>query len=385
MFHLFIALVLALNLYDWWRLRCAFLKHNQPLAVGLLLVILMLVLTPAFVRLAKSLPPGLQEWFAQLSWIWLAFAFMLGFAFLVMDLWNIGVYAVAFLPLGEHWLPQCLRFLISPFGQGCAAIAYLGFAATWGILEAQSVRLKEVVVESPLVPPTVGEYRVALMTDMHLGPSANWSRLRRVMQLFDDAKPDLILDGGDLVEVGGHGSREQKMAQKLAELHCTSGKKFAVLGNHDVYAGVENSRTIHELAGLQLLEENTAVIDGWLYLHGVRDPAFGGRKMPGDEHHRPTFPPIPANHFSILLEHRPDLFPEMPAYSLILSGHTHNGQIFPFNYLVKLQYPRPIGKLLTLERGIQFYNSLGTGVWGPPFRLLAPPEVTLFLLRHKEP
>ncbi len=383
MFFAFVLSVLALNLYDWWRIRCAFLKSSGGLSMGLLVVILMLVFTPALLRLAGWLPAAARGWVMEFSWIWLALSFMLGFAFFVLDAWNLLVYVAAFLRGTDGWLSGCLRLVVTPFAQGCAALAYLGFAVTFGFLEAQDIRVRRVELSSPLVPASVGEYRIALVADLHLGPAANWPRIRRTVKLVNEADADLLLSAGDLID--GYGEREQAMARHLSECRCRSGRKLAVIGNHDVYSGVDHSRMMHELAGLELLEERSETIDGWLFIHGLRDPAYGGRAVPGDARHQPTFAPIPDHCFSILLEHRPDVFPEMPPYGLILSGHTHNGQIFPFNYLVKLQYPRPIGRLVQLERGMRFYNTPGTGLWGPPFRLLAPPEVTLFVLRHQEP
>ncbi|MHB8989875.1 MAG: metallophosphoesterase, partial [Desulfobulbia bacterium] len=85
----------------------------------------------------------------------------------------------------------------------------------------------------------------------------------------------------------------------------------------------------------------------------------------------------PRENFTILLKHRPDLDPaSLGLFDLQLSGHTHKGQIFPFNLLTWFLYPHEAGQLTRLTSGF-LYPSPGTGTWGPPIRFLAPPEVTI--------
>jgi len=100
-------------------------------------------------------------------------------------------------------------------------------------------------------------------------------------------------------------------------------------------------------------------------------------------------PPVNReNMFVVLMKHRPEPEPMLDqqrkhAPVLQVSGHTHNGQIFPFNFLVRLQHRWPTGQLHQLSEENFFYISPGTGTWGPPFRLLARPEVTMITLQHQ--
>lgn len=91
---------------------------------------------------------------------------------------------------------------------------------------------------------------------------------------------------------------------------------------------------------------------------------------------------IPAARFVVLLKHQPVIDPQS-RFDLQLSGHTHNGQIFPFNLLVKTVYPLIAGRY-DLPDGRLHYVSRGTGTWGPPIRILAPPEITLIELKNPQ-
>ena len=110
---------------------------------------------------------------------------------------------------------------------------------------------------------------------------------------------------------------------------------------------------------------------------GVDDPAV---KSSGEEHTKSEQDLLlaqPKENFTVLLKHRPDINPQsLGLFDLQLSGHTHKGQIFPFNLLTWFFYPQQAGQLTRLNNG-SLYLSRGTGTWGPPIRFLAPPEVTI--------
>ena len=378
MFWFFTLAVVAMNVYDWWRLSRAFAGGHTFWSVTMLLVVLGFTVAPGLLMVVMR-PGDLRNWLIQCCWVWLAISFMMACAFLVTDLWNL---AENLLYIARHPSGTVLRLQMSPLCQGIVALAYVVLAVIWGLCEAQAIRIKQIVVESPKVPAKVGEYRIALVTDLHLGPASNFARIRKTVRMVNECQADLVLSGGDLID--GFGERERRMAEDIRTIHCRSGRKLAVEGNHDVYSGIDHSREMHRLADLELLEETGTLLDGWLYVHGVLDPAHGGPPMPGQARHPSVLPVPPEGSFAILLEHRPNQFPGQPVYDLSLSGHTHGGQIFPFNFLVKLQYPLKVGALHCLDGGTLLYNSPGTGLWGPPFRIMARPEITLIILRNKE-
>jgi predicted MPP superfamily phosphohydrolase len=202
-----------------------------------------------------------------------------------------------------------------------------------------------------------------------------------VLQAVRAAHPDILVSTGDLVD--GRLSRDRalphldRMAAMIAAVPVTIGK-FAVTGNHEHYAGLEQALEFTGKAGFSVLRNQSVTLSEGITISGIDDPA----------RHRPstafvTMPEsellksVPANHFRLLLKHRPEV-PETSdgKFDLQLSGHVHQGQIFPFNLLVRLKFPIPCGTTVTKHHST-IHVSRGSGTWGPPMRFLAPPEVTV--------
>jgi hypothetical protein len=184
--------------------------------------------------------------------------------------------------------------------------------------------------------------------------------------------PDLLVSTGDLVDGQMDGLRGLDV--ELAKVTAPHGK-FAVLGNHEVFAGVTPSSAFTARSGFRLLRGEAVSMSDWLTVAGVDDPALGqGGKEGAPE--EALLLPLPKERFTLLLKHRPTLKRESEGlFDLQRSGHVHKGQIFPFNLITRLAYPLPVG--LSRPAGSWLYVSRGTGTWGPPLRVLAPPEVTV--------
>ena len=117
---------------------------------------------------------------------------------------------------------------------------------------------------------------------------------------------------------------------------------------------------------------------------GVDDPAGSGLRKSDGEIERELLGKAPADRFTLLLKHRPDVEKDSAGlFDLQLSGHVHKGQVFPFRLFTRLFYPMYAG-FYELSTGSHLYVSRGTGTWGPPIRFLAPPEVTLIELVHED-
>jgi predicted MPP superfamily phosphohydrolase len=168
-------------------------------------------------------------------------------------------------------------------------------------------------------------------------------------------------------------SATEGLAEPWASITPPLGK-FAVVGNHEVYANRANSLEFMEKAGLRVLLNEVVMVQG-LAIAGVPDPAWG--ELRGDA--QVLAAAVPAATV-ILLKHRPWVEESaVGRFTLQLSGHAHRGQIFPFNLITGLAYPMQDG-LYRLEGSSWLYTSRGTGTWGPPMRLFSPPEITLIEL-----
>ncbi len=186
------------------------------------------------------------------------------------------------------------------------------------------------------------------------------------------------------------------LAGMLADVQAPLGK-FAVLGNHEFYAGLSQSLAFHAAAGFTMLRQEHVAVTPQLILAGVDDPAgthLSGSQEPDESNALPALERRSATQaaaaadprpFVILLKHRPDVHPSsLGRFDLQLSGHTHGGQIFPFHIVHRLIYKYHPG-LTDLGGGSKLYLSRGAGTWGPPMRLFAPPEVTIIKLLPQEP
>jgi hypothetical protein len=183
----------------------------------------------------------------------------------------------------------------------------------------------------------------------------------------------MLVSTGDLVD--GQINSLEGLADMIKEINPRYGK-FAVLGNHEYYAGLKQAIAFKKAAGFTLLRGEGISIDGIINLIGVDDPAakyFNGYDESMEKHLLASFP---RERFTILLKHRPLINKDsLGLFDLQLSGHVHKGQIFPFSLLTKIYYPKDAG--LLRANGGMLYVSRGSGTWGPPIRFLAPPEVTV--------
>jgi predicted MPP superfamily phosphohydrolase len=159
--------------------------------------------------------------------------------------------------------------------------------------------------------------------------------------------------------------------------------KFAVTGNHEFYAGLDQAVRFTEEAGFTMLRGEARPVAGFMTIAGVDDPTgkrFGLFRGPEEG---ALLKGVARGRFTILLKHEPVIAKDATGlFDLQLSGHTHKGQIFPFNYIVKIFYPHDAG-LVHLPQHAFLYVSRGSGTWGPPIRFLSPPEVTIIKLVHE--
>jgi len=247
-------------------------------------------------------------------------------------------------------------------------------SALWmvGFYSARHPSVERVTIYSDKLPAGPG-LRIAQISDVHLGILIGKQRLDRILERLNELQPDILVSTGDLVDAEAH--YVDGLSSRFAAYQPRYGK-FAVTGNHERYAGLEHALDFHVRSGFKLLRWEAADVTETVTLAGVDDPAVRASKT--DEAR--ILDAIPAGRFVVLLKHQPVIDPQS-RFDLQLSGHTHNGQIFPFGLLVKTVYPLIEGRY-DLPGGRQLYVSRGTGTWGPPIRFLSQPEITLIELKR---
>jgi predicted MPP superfamily phosphohydrolase len=237
--------------------------------------------------------------------------------------------------------------------------------------EAWNVRRVDIVMETKKLPDGIDRLRIVHVTDVHLDSGLfSIDRLQKVMNIIQEAEPDILVITGDLVDSRTSSLEEEA---KLIASYTTKYGVYAVTGNHEFIAGrIENSIDFMKRANIVLLRDAKIDVAG-IRILGVDERENWTKQIPDDSF-------FPNDRFVLLLKHRPEVITGSEGkFDLQLSGHTHNGQIWPFNYAVERANNHVQG--LTYINGSAVYVSNGVGFWGPALRFLAPPEVTVIDLK----
>ncbi|MFD3664892.1 metallophosphoesterase [Streptomyces sp. NPDC058659] len=271
------------------------------------------------------------------------------------------------------------RLFVSRVVGGSAAAVALGTVGygTYGVLRGP--RVKRVTVPLAKVPRAAHGYRIAVVSDIHLGPILGRAHSRRIVDAINSTQPDLIAIVGDLVD--GTVENLGSAAEPLARLRARHGS-FFVTGNHEYFSGADAWVDHVRELGLRPLRNERVEIAAGFDLAGVDDIA-GESEGQGPDFGRALGDRDRAR-AAVLLAHQPVVIHDAVRHGvdLQLSGHTHGGQLWPGNYLAELANPTVAG----LERygDTQLYVSRGAGAWGPPVRVGAPSDITLVELASKQ-
>ncbi|MFI1398947.1 metallophosphoesterase [Streptomyces sp. NPDC020681] len=273
------------------------------------------------------------------------------------------------------------RMFVSRAVGGSAAALALGTVGygTYGVLRGP--RVKRVTVPLAKLPRRAHGFRIAVVSDIHLGPVLGRAHTQRIVDTINATSPDLIAVVGDLVD--GSVADLGSAAAPLAQLQARHGA-FFVTGNHEYFSGAEEwVQHVREL-GLRPLENQRTEIGGTagFDLAGVNDVA-GESEGDGPDFGKALGDRDPAR-AAVLLAHQPVVIHDAVDHGvdLQLSGHTHGGQLWPGNYLAELANPTVAG----LERygDTQLYVTRGAGAWGPPVRVGATSDITVVQLAARQ-
>ncbi len=359
----FFLVYLGMHCFTWFRFAGQFNLSPRTRRLGFLLCLL-LASTPIAAHLIPlSWPEPLVYVIWQVVFTWLGvifYLFLLQLALFVLEL-----------------IVRPIRGKIGPgFSRGAAGaiITITILTVGWGFMEAAGpVRVTEYEMASSKVAQ---ELRVVFLSDTHLGVQKSMQRVKDLKRLVQKQDPDLIILGGDILN--DHLEWLQAEARIMEGMQASLGK-YAVLGNHEFYAGVQESRDFFGRAGFTLLEDETEKISETnIEIIGVSDPAPHRKFRQHQENvTRQLTSKLDPENCNILVSHRPWGFEiaQDAGVDLHLAGHTHKGQIFPFRFFVRLKYDHVYG-IRRLNDSALIVTS-GAGSWGPPIRVLAPPEIVL--------
>jgi predicted MPP superfamily phosphohydrolase len=272
---------------------------------------------------------------------------------------------------------QSRRLFLARAGAITAGLVAVGVTGS-GIRTALGPpTIKRIQIPLAKLPRTADGLRIALVSDIHLGPLRGYGHTRRIVDMINGLDADAVAVVGDLVD--GSVAELGAAAAPLRDLRSRLGAYF-VTGNHEYFSGYEEwVAEVRELGLTPLRNERVELAPG-LDLAGVNDVTGGsfGDGPDFDATLRDRDPAKPV----VLMAHQPvqALEAARRGVDLQLSGHTHGGQLWPFHYVVKAT-GQPVVSGLDYVDGMPVYVTNGAGFWGPPVRVGAPPDITLVELR----
>ncbi len=366
-------LVGGIHYYLWTRLvRAPDLGPGWARRGGWLFAALAL-LTPAGMLLGRVLDRTAAKAVAAVTYGWMGIAILLFFLLVSSEVVRAAIHGVAAVTSGS--LDASRRAFVSRGIAGTAAVAALALAGVGAASALGQVAVRRVQVTLRRLPRSLSGFRVVQLSDLHIGPTLGAAWLADVVAQANALDPDVVVITGDLVD-GSVADLRAEVAP-LAGLRAKHGV-FFVTGNHEYYSGAD--AWIAELArlGVRTLRNERVTIgegDESFDLAGVDDWSAHERG------HGPDLARAVAGRDErrelVLLAHQPKQIHEAAerGVGLMLSGHTHGGQIFPWGFFVRLDQPYVAG--LAKHGDTHIYVSRGTGFWGPPMRVAAPSEIAL--------
>ena len=385
MFIVILGSVLGLmHLYVWKRLVKDTTRGPTRWVLTGVVVALMTLL---FATLLLPRLFGLREsaWFAWPGYLWFGVVVYLFLALVVLEPVRLALRGWVKRkppPETEPAASQAMNrrvFLAraSAVAAGAASVSVVGVGVATALGPPDLLRLP---VRLRRLDPAFNGFRIAVVSDIHLGPLSGRAHTERIVRMINETEPDLVAIVGDLVD----GTVEElgPAAEPLRDLNSREGT-FFVTGNHEYFVEDPLSwlRELERLGVQPLRNENTAIRRGAaaFFLAGVNDIAGESRSDPPD-FDRALFG-LDSSRPTVLLAHQPVQVEEAAArgVDLQLSGHTHGGQMWPFHYIVRIAQPSLAG--LSKVDNTQLYVSRGAGFWGPPVRVGAPPDITVLSLQ----
>ena len=341
----FLLLYGAMNGYVLFRLA-GMLGFKKKLVV----LILTVLLTASFI-LATMLEAGIGNIFSRVIYLlcasWMGLLLILLLFLLIYEVFRFLV------PLSPRF---CSIFII--------AISVL--IAVYGVINGRRLEVNEVFIECPV------ELKAVQISDVHLG-SISKSDFDKITTRTNSLDPDVVFITGDLMD-----NFNVSTCEAVGLVNKLTSPVFFVTGNHEGYVGYERVMSLLQGTKVRLLRNEVVDFQG-IDIIGV-DDSFdrANLKVKLSDYEND------GSRFSILIYHRPEglNFVSSKNINLMLSGHTHNGQIFPFNFVVRIFYKYVQGLYRVGDTWL--YVSVGSGSWGPPMRLGSRREITLLRLGPKD-
>jgi len=375
-FTIALSIIFGVNYYIYLHGLKAFGANPT---VRLVYTITFIILASAYIggRVLERITNGVVS--RALDWLG---AYWLG----AMVYFLLIVIAIDLLRLLNHFLPllpTALRQNMPPvnFIAGIVVTGIVAIVLIIGRWNATHPQIRRVEIILPKAAAT-DSLRIAFASDIHLGSLVGQRQLRQLVETINDLQPDVILFGGDILDEDLTPVIHHNLGRCLEQLKAPLGK-FTVTGNHEFIGGVDNAVKYLDEHGIVVLRDTSIQLPNGVQIIGREDR--DSRRFKGIQRKALSelVKDTDLSGPSIVIDHQPMNLNEIVAagIDLQLSGHTHHGQMWPFNYITS--------KIYRLSRGYErigkthFIVSSGYGTWGPPIRLASRSEIYLITLKFK--
>lgn len=357
------------------------------------------------------LNPGISGFWYWTVWLTLSLSFILAS---LIDYWLPGSVARILYTLSALWLGIFFHLilgavilwvirLVGLIGKFNVAATYVphgvlavaGLMILWGLWNAQNLTVTDVSIPMKDLPDVWKERKIVLISDVHIGRIRQKRFLNKLVKKINDLSPDLVAITGDLID---HGIKDiSEYVSSFGQFESKFGV-FYVTGNHEIMGNANNIRVSLRQANFTILENEVKTVDG-LSFWGVGYPPMDREQLPLSVpklkhptillHHSPVsmaplFDPDKIGNYDAYSNREGDFsFEESLGVALMLTGHTHAGQMFPLNYITHYLFQGYDYGLNAFE-DLLIYTSSGITPWGPPFRTICHSEIVLISLVDKE-
>jgi uncharacterized protein len=374
-----IAIIVALALYgglNYWLFIRAWQSIPDIALVRTIFTTLFVVFSLSFfvaMGLGDRLPFSVTVALENIGAFWMIGLLYFSMAVLFFDVLRVSNHLFKFYPDWIYSNYQQVKLILF--------FSVIGVFTLFSLIGNHRFRnpdVKHVELEIPGGDGPTGVLTIAMASDVHLGSIIRKNRLKKYVELLNKQDADVILFAGDLIDHSMRPVEVQKMDEELRKLKARFGV-YAIFGNHEYYGNVGKAMDFYALSGITLLRDTAIIIDNRFVLIGRDDISQHRRKSL-----EVILEGVTANLPKILLDHNPAKMKDAQDNNidLQLSGHTHNGQIFPINLIVKKIYQLPYGHEKIGRTN--YYVSSGLGLWAAPVRIGTQSEIVKLTLSLKQ-
>ncbi len=327
--------------------------------------------------LETILPSIVSDCLVWIGSFWIAAMLYLLIAVVLLDVLRLGNYFFSFFP------PAVTRnYVQAKYATAAGVILLIGTILLVGHINSLMPRIRKLNLPVAKKTAKMKSLKIVAATDIHLGTIVGRSRIDQIVDKINGLDPDVVLLPGDIVDEDLSPVIKQNLGEALENVKARFGI-YAATGNHEYIGGVERACSYLTKHGIVMLRDQSVKVNDSFFLVGREDLSIA--RFNG--HQRKALPELMAavdrNYPVILMDHQPFGLNEaaLQGIDLQISGHTHDGQLWPVSYIVHRIYELAWGyKKIS---NTHYYVSDGVGTWGPPVRVGNRPEIVQILLNFE--